>query len=398
MAARTSPARTSSTPANSRRMGAALFLAGFATFSLIYCTQPLLPEFAREFGVSPAESSLALSLTTGGLAVSIILAGALSETLGRRGLMFVCIATAAILNLITAVTPNWPLLLLTRTLEGFVLGGVPAVAMAYLSEETSKHRLGFTMGLYISGTAFGGMIGRVAIGALTEYTGWRVALGTMAIVDLLVAIAFVFLLPRSRNFVRQKTISPAFHVGAWRGHLGNREMPLLFLIGFFAMGAFVCVYNYATFRLIGPPYNLNQHQIGLIFLAYILGMGSSSIAGSLADRFGRSSILIASAGLAIAGLLATLSSSLPVLIFGICTVTAGFFAMHSVASGWVGWLANRNKSHASSLYLLFYYTGSSVLGSAGGLVWHAGAWPAVVLFCGALFFIAASLALVLRFR
>src|SRR5438067_2200910 len=85
------------------RMSLALFLAGFATFSLIYCVQPLLPEFSRDFGVTPAASSLALSLTTGLLAISIVFAGMVSEAVGRRGLMFVSMASAALLNLLAAL-------------------------------------------------------------------------------------------------------------------------------------------------------------------------------------------------------------------------------------------------------------------------------------------------------
>ncbi len=385
-----------------RRIGLALFMAGFATFSLIYCTQPLLPEFAAEFGVTPAASSLALSLTTGGLAVSILLAGALSETLGRRGLMFVCMAGAAILNLISSVAPSWNALLVTRALEGIVLGGVPAVAMAYLAEEIPRNRLGFAMGLYVSGTAFGGMIGRVAIGALTEITSWRIALGTMACADLVIAILFFFLLPRSRNFTRRRDVSLAFHTSAWAGHLKNRDMPWLFLIAFLAMGAFVTVYNYAGFRLIEAPYNLNQTEIGLIFLAYTLGMVASSLAGAMADRFGRANVVIAGAAVTFAGLLLTLMTPLAVVIAGICVITMGFFAMHAVASGWVGGLAAQNKSHASSLYLLAYYLGSSVLGSVGGWFWYEGLWPAVVAFCGclvaAIFAIALSLKVMSRAR
>ena len=41
-----------------RRIAAALFLAGFATFSLLYCVQPLLPEFARDFGVGGDRKSV----------------------------------------------------------------------------------------------------------------------------------------------------------------------------------------------------------------------------------------------------------------------------------------------------------------------------------------------------
>ena len=46
------------------RTNLALFSAGFTTFALLYCVQPLLPVFARDFHVGAAESSLALSLTT----------------------------------------------------------------------------------------------------------------------------------------------------------------------------------------------------------------------------------------------------------------------------------------------------------------------------------------------
>lgn len=54
------------------RIRLALFLAGFATFSLLYSVQPLLPEFARAFKVDPATASLPLSLATGALALAIL--------------------------------------------------------------------------------------------------------------------------------------------------------------------------------------------------------------------------------------------------------------------------------------------------------------------------------------
>ncbi len=46
-----------------RRIARALFLAGFSTFSLLYCVQPLLPAFTREFGIGAAASSLSLSFS-----------------------------------------------------------------------------------------------------------------------------------------------------------------------------------------------------------------------------------------------------------------------------------------------------------------------------------------------
>jgi YNFM family putative membrane transporter len=358
-------------------------MAGFATFSLIYSTQPLLTEFARDFRLDPATSSLAVSSTTGTLAISILAAGAFSETLGRRGLMFASMCAAALLNLGCAAAPTWTVLLLARALEGLVLGGVPATAMAYLAEEIPPDRLGLAMGLYVSGTAFGGMSGRVAVGALTQLSSWRTALGLISALDLVAALAFVLLLPRSRNFVRRRGVALRAHLGAWAGHISRPGLSMLFLVAFLAMGAFVTVYNYVGFRLALPPYDLSQGQIGLVFLTYLVGMVASSWAGALADRFGRAPILMLGAAIALSGLAISLAQPLGLVILGVAALTVGFFVVHSVASGWVGRLALENRSHAASLYLLAYYLGASALGSAGGAIWRWGGWAAVTAYCAA---------------
>lgn len=95
----------------------ALFLAGFSTFSLLYCVQPLLPAFAAHFGIDAATSALSLSVTTGALALAIFAAGAFSQLASRRRLMFGSMAVAAVMNLAAAVAPGWSTLLTARLLE-----------------------------------------------------------------------------------------------------------------------------------------------------------------------------------------------------------------------------------------------------------------------------------------
>jgi len=381
-----------------RRVSVALFLAGFATFSLLYSVQPLLPVFAQDFRVSPAESSLALSLSTGLLAVAILCAGAVSDVVGRRGLMFASLLAASLLNISDAITPNWHILLIARALEGIVLGGVPAVAMAYLAEEIHPRGLGLSMGLYVAGNAFGGMFGRIVIGALTQCTSWRIALGGIGLLDLLAASGFLILLPAPRNFVRQPRLKLRHHLAAWYGHLRPGPLPLLFLIGFLLMGAFITVYNYATFRLRGAPYKLSDAEISLIFLVYLFGVASSGIAGTLCDRHGPGPILIAGIAIAGVGVGLTLMHPVTAIICGIAWVTIGFFIGHSTASSWVAQTALGTKGHASSLYLLAYYAGASIIGSIGGWFWAAGQWPAVATFVSALLALAVAADLLLLRR
>jgi YNFM family putative membrane transporter len=377
------------------RISVALFLAGFATFSLLYNVQPILPQLTSEFGIGAAQSSLALSVSTGFLAFSILCAGAVSERVGRRNLMFVSMTASAIFNILAAVVPGWHLLLLCRALEGFSLGGVPAVAMAYLAEEIEPSGLGLSMGLYVGGTAFGGMVGRIGMSIMSEYFSWHTALLTISVIDLVVAVAFVLLLPQSRNFVRSKQLNPRHHLTLWQKHMSRPGLPLLFLIGCCAMGVFVTIYNYAGFRLMAAPFNLSQTQTGLIFSAYVFGIVSSSVAGALSDRVGRGSVLVGGVAITALGLLLTCQSSLVAIVLGIVVLTIGFFVTHSVASGWVGRMANGAKGHASSLYLLAYYAGSSVLGSAGGWFWENDGWTSIVHFSFALLALCFSVAVAL---
>ena len=77
------------------------------------------------------------------------------------------------------------------------------------------------------------------------------------------------------------------------------------------------------------------------------------------------------------GVVLTLLQPLAAIVLGIVLLTAGFFVAHSVASGWVGRLAQQAKGHASSLYLWGYYMGSSVLGAGAGWFWSRWGWSGV---------------------
>ena len=366
-----------------RRTNLALFSAGFSTFALLYCVQPLLPVFSREFGVSPAASSLSLSLTTIMLAASVLVAGSLSEAWGRKSVMTVSLTAAALLNVVGALVPNWHALLVVRALEGVAFSGLPAVAMAYLSEEMDRRSVGLAMGLYIGGSGLGGMVGRFVSGFLADVASWRAALGVIVALGLISALIFWRTLPPSRHF-HPSPLALRQLEASFLDHLRDAGLPWLFLEGFLLMGSFVTTYNYIGFRLLAPPYLLSQTAVGAIFIVYLFGIGSSTWVGDLAGRLGRRKVFWATTAAMLAGLALTLLKPLAVIVAGIAVLTAGFFGAHSVASSWVGLRAQHSKAQASSLYLFFYYLGSSIVGSCGGLFWSAAGWRGVVAFTGSL--------------
>jgi YNFM family putative membrane transporter len=74
----------------------------------------------------------------------------------------------------------------------------------------------------------------------------------------------------------------------------------------------------------------------------------------------------------------TLMNSLAMKILGIGILTFGYFGCHSIISAWVGRIASHDKAQASSLYLFFYYAGSSVGGTVSGLFLESNGWTGVI--------------------
>lgn len=366
-----------------RRIMLAMFSAGFATFALLYCVQPLLPVLSREFGMDAARASLVLSVATALLAAGLVATGPLSDAMGRKPVMLVGMFGAALCTLGVAVMPNWHAMLVLRALVGLCLSGVVAVAMTYLSEEIDPKVLGFAMGLYIAGNAIGGMLGRLVVGVIVDFVSWRWALGVLGGLALLAALIFWRNVPPSRHF-RPTPLRPATLLDGFRLHLRDAALPWLFLEGFLLLGGFVTLFNYISYRLLAEPYRLSQAIVGSVSAVYLAGIYSSTSVGALADRLGRRRVLWAAIAAMLAGVLITLAEPLWLVLVGMLVFTAGFFGAHSVASSWIGRRARRARGQASSLYLLCYYLGSSVAGTAGGVFWHRWGWGGVALFIAGL--------------
>lgn len=381
-----------------RRITVALFLAGLATFALLYSTQPLLPLLSSRFGVSAGSSALSVSMATLGLGAALLVAGPISEVAGRTRLMHLSLFASALVGAAIAVAPSWPALLALRTLQGVVLAGLPAVAMAYLSEEISRDSQARAAGLYIGGTALGGMSGRLLVGALSDAAGWRWASAGIAVLALSCAVAVRILLPASRGF-RPAPRSVGHLAGQTRAIMTEPVLVGLFVVAATSMGAFVGVFNAMSFRLESAPYNLSAGPAGLVYLVYALGSVASAQAGRLAGHHGHRAVAPAAAVVMLVGLLLTAVQPLVLVVFGLAVATAGFFALHGVASGWVAARASRgvgSTGQASSGYLFCYYLGGSVFGGVAGHAWAGGGWSGVVILAAALVLVATAVTLLLR--
>ncbi|WP_199849794.1 MFS transporter [Blastococcus sp. Marseille-P5729] len=359
-----------------RRVSIALFAGSFSSFGLLYYPQPLLPEFSRTFGVPPSTAALSISVTTIALGLALLFAGQVSEIVGRTRMMRWSLVLAAVVAGLTAFVTSWPWMLALRAITGLMLAGFPAVAMAYLREEVHPSSHARATGLYIGGTALGGMAGRLVSGGLTQVADWRWAMGGTAAYALICAAVVLLVLPESRNFQAAPRGVRA-SAAAFLGVLRDPTLVGLYLVGGISMGSYVALFNITGYRLEAAPYLLPVGLAGLVYLVNPLGAASSTMAGRYAERFGRRAVVPIGFLITMAGVGLTLLRPLWVFVAGLAVVTVGFFVVHGVASGWTAaraYLGGRSTGSAASMYLFGYYLGSSVLGTLAGTAWRHGGW------------------------
>ncbi|WP_405535623.1 MFS transporter [Streptomyces sp. NBC_00075] len=360
-----------------RRMSFALFLAGVATFALLYSTQALLPLISGEFGVAASDASWTVSAATGALALFVLPMSALSERFGRRTLMTASLVVAVTVGLLVPFAPSLGTLIALRAVQGAALAGLPASATAYLAEEVRPKALITAIGLFVAGNSVGGMSGRVITGWVAQEWGWRAAVAVIGVVALGCAVAFRLLLPAPRHF-RTGSLRPKVLLRTVRTHLSNPLLRRLYAIGALFMTVFGGVYTVIGYRLTEAPFSLPQGIVGSVFLVYLVGTVSASTAGKLVARLGRRGALYLAGGTTTSGLLLSLSDALALVLLGLVLITAGFFAGHAVASSAVSHTAKEGRAQASALYQSAYYIGSSAGSTLGAVAFHAGGWSGTV--------------------
>lgn len=333
---------------------------GLASFALLYAPQPVLPQLAHEFQITPGHASLAIGVATGALAVAVIPLSLLSEVVGRRPVILTSVVVAALIGLSLPLVHDFRLLIVLRALQGVALAGFPAVAMTYLAE----HGRPKAIGMLVAGNTFGGMIGRLLAGLFGTYRG---GVGLVAIFATLATGVLIWSLPKRTEPVKRTA----------RGLRSAVTQPLLwalYAVAFLGMGSFVAMYNAIGFRLAAPPLELSPQIASLVFLAYAIGGVNSATLGSQSNR---RKVLFGMLGLTAAGVLVTIPSHVVPIAIGFVLLTAGWFAAHAAAGAWVN-TASPSAGPASGLYSGAYYAGACVGGTIGTMIYAAWGWSVLV--------------------
>src|SRR5713101_8172241 len=305
-----------------RSVRLALSFAAIGFYADLYTTQPILPILSREFHVTASVAGLTISVLVLMIALMSAAYGFLSDTLGRKPVMVWSCALLVIPTLLCAVAPTFKVLLVFRALQGLLIPGVTAVAVAYLGDSYAEADLGPRVGGWIAASVVGGLTGRVFGGLLASWIHWRAPFVFFGLWTLVGAIALARTIPPRQ---RARTVRRGLAFRGMFGHFRNRRLLGSFVIGAGVFFATIGVFTYLPYYLTAPPFELSTAIVSSIYLVYLAGVVTSLINAKLTRRISGQKIMAIGLAIAALGVLITEVKSIPLVLLGLIVLCVGMF-------------------------------------------------------------------------
>jgi MFS transporter, YNFM family, putative membrane transport protein len=268
-----------------------------------------------------------------------------------------------------------------RFLQGLIMPGIFAIAIAYITEEFPPQRVAFVMSIYVSGTATGGLIGRILSGLIAARYGWHWGFIILGGISLIGAAVIAKYLPKESTTGIHEGPSIATQLRQVRNHLRNPRLLATYAVGFNVLFSLVAVFSYITFYLAEPPFHMSVVELSYLFIVYIVGVFVSPGAGYIISRIGLLPGILAAVTVSMAGVFLTLIHSVPIVILGLALTCTGVFIAQATATSYIRVAAPEGgRVSAVGLYLSCYYLGGTAAGVVPSFFWSIGKWPACVIF------------------
>lgn len=175
----------------------AAMIDGFDTQSIALAA----PGIAKEFGTPLAAFGPVFGIGLFGGLVGAIIAGILSDRLGRKPLLIVSLVIVTIGSLLTPFVGSIGLLLVLRFVTGLGLGGALPCVIALTSEYTPPRSRAALVAMMFAGFPVGAVVGGLASSVLIPAFGWTSVFWFGGIVPVVLLPFIIFSLPESVRFL-----------------------------------------------------------------------------------------------------------------------------------------------------------------------------------------------------
>ncbi|MGW1746729.1 MFS transporter [Streptomyces sp. NPDC002092] len=293
----------------------ALALGGFGIGLTEFVIAGLLPQVARSLAVSEAAagwliSGYALTVAVGAIALTAATAG-----LPRKPVLTGLVVLFVLGNLLSALAPNYPVMLLGRVVAALCHGSFFGIGSLVARRLVPPERASRAVAVMFAGLTVANVLG-VPFGALVgERWGWRATFWAITGIGVVAAVAIAVLVPGWAG----KAAGPG---GALTGQLRamrSRQVWLTLTATALGYGGMFGAFSYLAYTFTKVT-GFSDTDVAWLLIVYGSGLVLGNLAGGRAADHNRDLTLIVSlaalgATLAVFGLLASSPTAAVILVF-----------------------------------------------------------------------------------
>ncbi|MEV0627238.1 Cmx/CmrA family chloramphenicol efflux MFS transporter [Nonomuraea wenchangensis] len=364
-----------------------LALAVFAQGTSEFMLSGLVPDLARDLGVSVSAAGALTSAFAAGMIVGAPLMAVAGMRWPRRRALTAFLVVFVLVHVVGAVTADFGVLLVTRVLAAVANAGFLAVGLAAAVAMVPPDAKGRATSVLLGGVTLACVAGVPGGAVLGQMFGWRAAFWAVALACLPALYAVL------RGIPEEKGAEGAAARGV-RGEvrvLGDARVVVVLVLAALVNAATFCVFTYLA-PLVTEVAGLAAGWVPAVLALFGLGsFAGVSVAGRLSDT--RPVALLAGGGIALlAGwaLLAATAGSPAAAVLLAFVQGALAFAVGSALIARALYAASGAPSLGGSFATAALNVGAAVGPALGGLALAAGlghrspAWAAAVLVAAAL--------------
>ena len=350
-------------------------LASFAAIATMRVADPLLPQIAHEFDVTPGDAAIVSSAFTLAYAFGQFIYGPLGDRFGKLRIIAWMTVVSAFTISAAGLAQSLAALGLFRLIGGFTTAAIIPLAMAYIGDHVAYQDRQTVLARFLAGTVFGVILGQAFGGLVGDWLGWRAVFPILG--GIMLVGGLLLLLERWQDRLPPPKLSGSLslkRLGKGYATLFLDHWARIILLAVFVEGTLF----YGAFTFIGADlherFDISYGTVGIILSAF--GLGSlvyTLMVKQLVTRLGEHGLALGGGLLLATGFACITALPFSTIPLGMFILGLGLSMLHNTLQTNATQMVPESRGLAVASFANCLFVGQALGIYAGGLlVDHAG--------------------------